>query len=400
MKVGYGCNNHCTFCHTYDVRDVDAGTEEIDRKIDRAAKLGHTMIVISGGEPTMRRELLRWAARSAARGLDFGLVTNGRMLAYAELVDKLVKLRLRYVYLSLHGGTAKVHNSLVRADAFEQTYAAVANLAGRGLDFTVNTVVTRQNLDHLRGVVDALLPFPDVVVKFSMVQPKGGGERLFEHIIPRVSDVAARVKDAIEYGLDRSEGRQSFAHDGIPFCLLPGHEDRYDDRSFATDLSYSWYKDGPSPLPSTAPWGTWGGGMPWPLPATVDQSFPKGKALAQWLKNIGATPTLGSIDLNETYHITDAVNSPTLRWLYSTSPTSVQTLSFNTPIGTPPASQCGRAVYSNFHIAGGQSGGGTTFPAECDSAPLTPQEKVMEFLLFDLASCVQDDTMPPIPPPN
>ncbi|MGH7298250.1 MAG: radical SAM protein, partial [Polyangiaceae bacterium] len=229
VKVGYGCNNHCTFCHTYDVRDVDAGTAEVDRKIDRAARLGHTMIVLSGGEPTMRKELLRWAARSAARGLDFGLVTNGRMLAYAELVDRLMKLRLRYVYLSMHGGTARLHNSLVRADAFEQTYAAVANLAGRGLDFTVNTVITRQNVEQLRGVVDAMLPFPDVVVKFSMLQPKGGGDRLFEHIMPRVSDVAARVKDAIEYGLERSGGAQRFAHDGIPFCLLPGHEERYDD---------------------------------------------------------------------------------------------------------------------------------------------------------------------------
>ncbi len=229
VKVGYGCNNHCTFCHTLDVREIDAPTTEVDTKIDRAARLGHTMIVLSGGEVTMRKELLRWASRSAARGLDFGLVTNGRMLAYAELVERLVKLRLRYVYMSLHGGTAKLHNSLVRADAFEQTYAAVGNLAGRGLDFTVNTVVTRQNLDHLRGVVDVLLPWPDVVVKFSMVQPKGGGERLFEHLIPRVSDVAGRVKDAIEYGLDKSGGKQAFTHDGIPFCLLPGHEQRYDD---------------------------------------------------------------------------------------------------------------------------------------------------------------------------
>ena len=229
VKVGYGCNNHCTFCHTLDVREIDAPTEEVDRKIDRAARLGHTMIVLSGGEVTMRRELLRWAGRSAARGLDFGLVTNGRMLAYQELVDRLIKLRLRYVYMSLHGGTAKLHNSLVRADAFEQTFAAVPNLAGRGLDFTVNTVVTRQNLEHLRGVVDVLLPWPDVVVKFSMVQPKGGGERLFEHLIPRVTDVAARVKDAIEYGLDKGGGKQRYTHDGIPFCLLPGHEDRYDD---------------------------------------------------------------------------------------------------------------------------------------------------------------------------
>lgn len=229
VKVGYGCNNHCTFCHTLDVREIDADTAEVDRKIDRAARLGHTMIVLSGGEVTMRKELLRWAARSAARGLDFGLVTNGRMLAYPELVDRLVKLRLRYVYMSLHGGTAKIHNSLVRADAFEQTYAAVGNLAGRGLDFTVNTVVTRQNVEHLRGVVDVLLPWPDVVVKFSMVQPKGGGEKLFEHLMPRVSDVAAKVKDAIEYGLEKSGGKQAFTHDGIPFCLLPGHEQRYDD---------------------------------------------------------------------------------------------------------------------------------------------------------------------------
>ena len=187
------------------------------------------MIVLSGGEVTMRRELVRWAARSAARGLDFGLVTNGRMLAYGELVEKLLKLRLRYVYMSLHGGTAKMHNSLVRADAFTQTYAAVKNLSGRGLDVTVNTVVTRQNLAHLRGVVDVMLPYHDVTLKFSMVQPKGGADKLFEHIIPRVSDVAEAVVDAIRYGLDASGGKGRYAHDGIPFCLLPGYEDLYDD---------------------------------------------------------------------------------------------------------------------------------------------------------------------------
>ncbi|MCL2449022.1 MAG: methyltransferase domain-containing protein, partial [Polyangiaceae bacterium] len=159
----------------------------------------------------------------------FGLVTNGRMLAYPALVEKLLERRLRYVYLSLHGGTARVHNALVRADAFEQTYAAIGNLAGRGLDFTVNTVVTRQNIDHLRGVVDALVAYPDVVVKFSMVQPKGGADKLFEQIIPRVSRVAEKVADAIRHGLERTGGQGLYAHDGIPFCLLPEHAHLYDD---------------------------------------------------------------------------------------------------------------------------------------------------------------------------
>jgi MoaA/NifB/PqqE/SkfB family radical SAM enzyme/SAM-dependent methyltransferase len=229
IKVGYGCNNHCTFCHTLDVREIDGASTEVEAKIDRAAQLGHTMIVLSGGEVTMRPELLRWASRSAALGLDFGLVTNGRALAYRDLVDKLLERRLKYVYMSLHGGDAKIHNLLVRADAFEQTYEAVKNLAGLGLDFTVNAVVTRQNLRHLRPIVDALLPYPDVVLKFSMVQPKGGGDKHFDRLIPPVSEVAAKVKDAIEYGLERTGGAGRYAHDGIPFCLLPGHEARYDD---------------------------------------------------------------------------------------------------------------------------------------------------------------------------
>lgn len=171
-------------------------------------------------------------------------------------------------------------------------------------------------------------------------------------------------------------------------------------RAFVTDLSYSWYKDGSGSLPGTAQWTTWGGIGVDPLPSTIDQSFPKGQALAEWLQKLGATTTQGSIDLHETYHVVNGVNAPTSRWLYSTSPATVQTLSFNTPIGLQPSDQCGRAVYSNFHIAGGQSGSGTTFPAECDPNPLTPQEKVMEFMLFDLSSCVQDDTKPPIPPVN
>jgi len=227
IKVGYGCNDHCTFCHTLEVRHLDAPTDEIDRKIDRARALGHTMVVLSGGEPTIRPELVRWARRTAALGMDFGLVTNGRVLAYPELVDQLVAARLRYVYLSLHGGTAQIHNRLVRTDAFAQSYGAVAQLSGRGLDLKVNCVVTLQNVEHLRAVVDAILPFPDVTLKFSMVEPKGGGDQLFASLMPRVAATAAKVVDALAYGVAR--GGPRFVHGGFPLCLLPGHEHRYAD---------------------------------------------------------------------------------------------------------------------------------------------------------------------------
>ena len=228
IKVGYGCNNHCSFCHTLDVRHIEDTTDGVHQKIERAAQLGYSMVVLSGGEPTMRPELIRWAKHAKLRNMAFGLVTNGRMLAYPELVDKLMTLGLQYVYMSLHGGTAKIHNALVRADAFDDTFGAVKVLSGRGLDLTVNTVVTRHNVTHLRGVVDSLLGFNDVTLKFSMTQPKGAAHKLFNMVVPKVSDVAESVCDAIAYGQARSNGL-SFAHDGIPLCLLPGYEHLYDD---------------------------------------------------------------------------------------------------------------------------------------------------------------------------
>ena len=234
IKVGYACNNHCTFCHTLDLRDLDGTGPLVMRKIDRARELGYAMVVLSGGEVTMRKELLAWAARTAALGLDFGLVTNARMLAYPDLVDQLMRLRLGYVYLSLHG-PPRIHNAMVRADAFDETFAAIRQLSGRNLDLTVNTVVTNTNLGHLRETVDLLLPFPDLTLKFSMTQPKGGAsvDHAFRALIPDIAACGARVSEAIAHGRAQVAARGGigprFAHDGIPFCLLDGHEELYDD---------------------------------------------------------------------------------------------------------------------------------------------------------------------------
>ena len=238
IKVGYGCNDHCSFCHTLDVRHIQGEAVEVHRKIRRAYQLGHSMIVLSGGEPTIRPEIFSWAKHTAALGLDFGLVTNGRMLSYPKVVARLLKHRLRYVYLSLHGGTAKIHNLMVRSKAFEETFGAIEQLSGRGIDFSVNCVITKHNLNHLKGLVDALRPYPDVHFKFSMVEPKGGGKSLFDHIIPRVTDVAEKVREAIDYaealweedhGQKPDFPRRWVGHGGIPLCLMRGYEDRFDD---------------------------------------------------------------------------------------------------------------------------------------------------------------------------
>lgn len=232
IKVGYGCNENCTFCHTADLRPMEDTAERVAWKIERASRLGYSMVVLSGGEPTLRPELLAWARRVAALGMDFGLVTNGLLLSYPHVVNELVeRCRLRYVYMSLHGGDAKVHRSVVRADTFERSLGAVRLLHGRVADLTVNCVVTTANVDHLRGLVDTLLPFDHLAVKLSMAEPKGAASHALDVIVPEVERCAARIAEAIEHGVRARGTREGprFAHDGVPLCLLPGLEGLYDD---------------------------------------------------------------------------------------------------------------------------------------------------------------------------
>jgi hypothetical protein len=83
------------------------------------------------------------------------------------------------------------------------------------------------------------------------------------------------------------------------------------------------------------------------------------------------------------------------RWIYAAdrNPQAVQYLTATTPI---PNGTCGRVVLSDIHVSSGTSNGDTPkkpFPTGC-TADLSPQQKALEFMLFDIASCV--DTIIPI----
>ncbi|HWO08807.1 MAG TPA: carboxypeptidase regulatory-like domain-containing protein [Polyangiaceae bacterium] len=174
-------------------------------------------------------------------------------------------------------------------------------------------------------------------------------------------------------------------------------------RVFASHWHQLWLQRGPEPFPEIAEFVDEDDLDD--ITADVITSFPKGKALSEWLVNVNASSVPGRIDLTGTQYTVQR-ESPEYaqRWIATTSPETVQYLSANTPLGAAPAEQCGRVVLSDIHVTGSEDEGrdvssdDLAFPEGCVTSDLSPQEKVLAYMLFDISACVVPDSEPPTPP--
>jgi hypothetical protein len=211
-------------------------------------------------------------------------------------------------------------------------------------------------------------------------------------------------------------------------------------RVFASHYHYSWFAGvllKPADPQTYAPPTDWGSDLAsWhidlyettpdggidvngPVGGAIDQTlngsgapFPKGQALSQWLGVVNALGQNGvpaqqlSIYQPRYNAVVGPSNTHSQSWITSTGTVPNQTMyfSFDTPVNAPAPpdggvpNYCGRTVFSDLHVAGNPSTTDTSPPpAGCQSVDLSPQEKALEFMLFDLSSCVIPDT---IAPPN
>jgi len=134
--------------------------------------------------------------------------------------------------------------------------------------------------------------------------------------------------------------------------------------------------------------------------AEVSTAFAKAQAMKDWLKNTGSlTGANDTLPIQEMRHNVDAVTQGrALSWMTARNPAAGnrvahEYVTFNAPVGAADADVCGRVVYTDLHVGAGDATG-TAFPNGCVTADLTPQQKALEFMLFDLSSCIQRDDLP------
>ncbi len=177
-------------------------------------------------------------------------------------------------------------------------------------------------------------------------------------------------------------------------------------RAFLSHYHYDWL-NGTSDFDSL---GTFGGlGFPPNLlgaaTGEINQSFPKGEMLADWMFGLGISP-YGEFDIYEVRGSIGGINDSLVQdWVMVDGSgsmmggdDSIQYISFNTPVGIDEEDQCGRVVFSDIHVAGrsmtssiDRSTPEHPFPTGCVTDDLSEQEKALIFMLFDLSSCIIPD---------
>ncbi|MGM0578537.1 MAG: radical SAM protein [Myxococcota bacterium] len=204
VRTGYSCNSACRFCSQTELRarEGDRPATDVRGDVVEAAKraaAGSGVVVLSGGEVTLRRELVDWVALAREHGARRVVVqTNGRMLAYRKLVKALVRAGADVFAFALHGHVPDLHDFLTRSPgSFEQALHGAQHVQRAGARILVNTVVTRPNFRHLPDISRLLPQLGASGIRFIWPRPDGEARVQAPGLIPDPTLVAPYLHGAV-----------------------------------------------------------------------------------------------------------------------------------------------------------------------------------------------------------
>ena len=144
------CNQKCVHCYAAGQAlsdEEELSTEDWKKIIDKCRAAGIPQITFTGGEPTMREdimELIKYARWFISR-----LNTNGIKLT-EDYCRQLHEAELDSVQITFYSSDPEIHNKLVGADRFLNTAKGIVNAVKEGLSVSVNTPLCTLNRDYLK----------------------------------------------------------------------------------------------------------------------------------------------------------------------------------------------------------------------------------------------------------
>lgn len=145
----WNCNQKCVHCYAAGqnyAEQKELSTDEWKKVIDKCKKAYIPQLTFTGGEPTIRKDLVELIDYS--RWFVTRLNTNGVLLT-KELCEKLYNASLDSVQITFYSCNEEEHNKLVGADNYKKTVQGIKNAINAGLPVSINTPLCTINKNYI-----------------------------------------------------------------------------------------------------------------------------------------------------------------------------------------------------------------------------------------------------------
>ncbi len=209
-ELTHRCPLQCPYCSNpleLERVNTELSTEEWQKVMRQAAQLGILQIHLSGGEPTVRRDLEEIVKTAADAGLYTNLITAAVLLT-RERLTKLKEAGLDHVQISIQDVDAAAENA-DRIAGYKGGSAKKKLVAGwvrdLGLPLTVNAPIHRHNIKNVEAIIDYAVELGAGRVEIAHVQYYAWALKNRAALMPTREDFMAAAK-ATEKARERLKG--------------------------------------------------------------------------------------------------------------------------------------------------------------------------------------------------
>jgi heme b synthase len=185
------CNLNCVHCRAASERGPYPGeldTGKCLEILDQIASMGKPIIILTGGEPLLKKDIFELANHGTQLGLRMVMATNG-LLITPEIAEMIRSSGIKRVSISLDGASAKEHDQFRKVPgAFKGSLEGIAVLKKAGIEYQINTTVTRHNVHQVKELLDMAVELGAVAHHLFLLVPTG-----------RAKDMINQEIDAREY---------------------------------------------------------------------------------------------------------------------------------------------------------------------------------------------------------
>src|SRR3989338_6174833 len=180
-EITRSCNLYCAHCRASAHQggyDGELTTKECFRVIDEIREVGQPMLVLTGGEPLLRPDVLDIAKYAADKGLYVVMGTNGTLLT-AEMAEKLKAIPVHTVGISLDFPSAAAHDNFrCMVGAFDVAMAGINNARNAGIGIQINSTISKMNVAYLDDLMQLAMDVGAKSFHPFLLVPTGRGKEI------------------------------------------------------------------------------------------------------------------------------------------------------------------------------------------------------------------------------